>query len=942
MCNNSHLKLSTRLSSPSYVALPDSPVSSPAVLSTRLLSEKPLPSPPIARVSKNNSIREARSLIDASERPLRRSPPGMPHKQEEWPALSPEKLTTAGTSQRKLHKDRLPASPDAVYMSSAQIERYPSFGRSSPPTMMRDRKFATIAPSSQNFVRKKVPSPKSSDELVAVLPSAELLKPAKQQVPNDKVSNQLSSVATSESASFTAVSELSASAATVEKLAYEAPTIGQPRQTRTSSLRARLSAGQVIKGDTAAKTKVRGFADFTAADAVPGNTSKGNLRDPEEVRTRPQGQPVAKLYKKMSSEGPLRANRAPAQFVGGSRRAVPHRPSSLGSIRNESRTSTPVSTIQPPTRPAPLIPVPSGLPEPPRIVKLEFSKNAEPRRSSIPISRHTVLSMVSQTENEMLPTNNKQEDRIQVNNVPRSGFEIFEDRATDSLSEQSNGPSIDQLVVGQPEGIPTGTSETYNMPVLQAIEESPKQDYHIKRLSVISPEYGPTLKISSSADRLIMGFRSGEDERLTYSLPTNHLHQDSAKPIALTIRKSTEIPVIDDPFFEAQSTNDQDQANATASIVPDTTLTASIVADTIPTANEETLTIDEESWISPMHNKKQGASNGIICINASKSMPIILQDQDSKDSNTNRKSSTAAMSVQEVVNVFQPFSDATKGEENVTVNFPSTPERSSSTAGNSTSFPPRSSSRTTPPDYTIKESAKSSPISPLEVEKCQTRFLERQNKLGSSKGHASCSLDISQAAVSKRDSIARESGKSQGSISKGMLSNIRGLFHKRSAENGLHSSTRSNKKGKQHTLIASSGSPFPPISEIHPIHRPTLASNNRSNAKCRKGIGYDTIANTPITPSISSPLPSEISTTTTLAMQLLESARTERSSPKKERALELGTILVEAITQARDAEKAMEEAKHAARKAEVAHALCKKSVGDIAKKVLEWKDDLEE
>ncbi|KAL8876749.1 MAG: hypothetical protein Q9192_008807, partial [Flavoplaca navasiana] len=66
---------------------------------------------------------------------------------------------------------------------------------------------------------------------------------------------------------------------------------------------------------------------------------------------------------------------------------------------------------------------------------------------------------------------------------------------------------------------------------------------------------------------------------------------------------------------------------------------------------------------------------------------------------------------------------------------------------------------------------------------------------------------------------------------------------------------------------------------------------------------------------------------------ILESARKESSSPKKERLLSLGKIMVDSITQARDAEKAMEEAKQAARKAEVAYALCKKSGWRISEKL---------
>ena len=66
----------------------------------------------------------------------------------------------------------------------------------------------------------------------------------------------------------------------------------------------------------------------------------------------------------------------------------------------------------------------------------------------------------------------------------------------------------------------------------------------------------------------------------------------------------------------------------------------------------------------------------------------------------------------------------------------------------------------------------------------------------------------------------------------------------------------------------------------------------------------------------------------------------EQSSPKKERLLELGSVMVEALTQARDAERAMEEAKQAARKAEVAFLCCEKSVKDVTRSVMVWKREL--
>ena len=75
-------------------------------------------------------------------------------------------------------------------------------------------------------------------------------------------------------------------------------------------------------------------------------------------------------------------------------------------------------------------------------------------------------------------------------------------------------------------------------------------------------------------------------------------------------------------------------------------------------------------------------------------------------------------------------------------------------------------------------------------------------------------------------------------------------------------------------------------------------------------------------------------------MELIDAARKEQSSPKKARLLELSKIVVDAITQAREAEKALEEAKHAARKAEVSYELCKKSVCDVKKVVDEWRDEM--
>ena len=274
----------------------------------------------------------------------------------------------------------------------------------------------------------------------------------------------------------------------------------------------------------------------------------------------------------------------------------------------------------------------------------------------------------------------------------------------------------------------------------------------------------------------------------------------------------------------------------------------------------------------------------------------------------------------------------------VTEATPSTPKRPIGEAGSnhSGSHPPRSSSRIAHPNFTAKKLPPTSPL--VNKEHVPQDFTNRQNRLGSLRGHATSQVDIT-APISHRSSTAQESNKSQSSVHKGVLSKFGGLFHKRNSEDA-NPVMKSSKKTKQKVSITSNGSPFPPISEVHPIHRPTLSSMRRANGNAPRSSLPDPYTNGASTPTFNSPSPTELSTTTTLAMQILESARQEGSSPKAERLLELGKIMVDAITQAREAEKAMEEAKQAARKAEVACARCQKSVGDISRLIVDWRDEM--
>lgn len=713
---------------------------------------------------------------------------------------------------------------------------------------------------------------------------------------------------------------------------------------------------------------------------------------PAEMQNRSASPSARRLCGNKLSKESLRGNRASAQFVGGSRRSTVHRHPSRASLRDDIRT-----TGAPFTQPQKnSLSTPQNDTNAETIAKASRSdlpKTSEPRRSSIPVFRHTVSSMVSQAENERIKMNDDAASHLKEPH--RDDFGIFEDPMDGSTPEKiSKQHGLDTMAGLDPLENRKISQVLTN---LEAIEESPKQNFQVRRLSLASLELGPTLKIHESAERLILGPEADKENQtesqliknsyhrrsagrinlqqnqgagknssfkkrtgrpsstqelsysasrtssvnkdvrdkkiksadLSYSLPTDHLHQESEKMKIQISRKNTASTNADDPFFDAQSSYKSDDADCKIHLV----------IEKKSDEEENGASVEKEPWISPLpYEPKLSLDSQLDHVNTDK--PSNFQDKPGNDStivlgnlSTISANLLAAESSNDMPNNLQFYKVTALNQD------PSTPTYSTDHLGssNSSSFPPRSSSRTTPPDYTINSSRKTSPNLPSKTNPSPSEdFLSRQNKLGSSKGLASSQLGPGHVSL-KRRSVARESNKSRNSLSKGMLSNFRGLFHKRHSDHESFSSIKTNGKSNSKTSIVSNGSPFPSVSEVHPIHRPTLASTNRSLR--RKDSGLDASIRTPATPAFASPLPSEISTTTTLAMQLLESVRNEKSSPKKERSLELGTILVEAITQARDAERAMEEAKRAARKAEVAHALCEKSVGSIASRIQEWRNE---
>ncbi|KAI4086053.1 MAG: hypothetical protein LQ344_007890 [Seirophora lacunosa] len=943
------LTLPDQLAAPLQGQVSDSPRPTKSI--APFLSEKPLPSPPIAQL-KTAHVEEPRSLIDASEKPLQRTSPKSPREKEEWPVLFPQKPT----SPEGIQEMQQQSSPKQAHVSSTDQERSPLLSGAPLCTTTSQRKLISRAPSSRTMQR----TPASRSYLRDFSAHNRPIEGQKDTAV-DFSPEQGSASSMTLSRPPQAAHRLSAGAAAVEKSSTEAKTIKEPRQTKTSSLRARISAGQIIKDSP---NKVLGFTDFTIQEAPPAKASKEDRGSSGSFRSRSSSS-FSKTFAKKPSRDSLGGSRAPAQFVAGSRRPIVRRPGSRNSFRGESRASSPA--FPEPSRPAPPIPTTNSVP---------------PRKSSIPVPHDPGSNIATKDDLEHLPAQVTAANQIGVDKRASSSIELPEDASSVSINDQ--GPQLP--IVGCLD------ENTY----LESIAETPQSNFRSKRLSTKSPGYGPELKISHSANRIILG-EGVSDKEIT--------------PVINT-QKSTDL-------FRAAITNERKNVTNGRTLTGDPEKTSVRPLSSQGFAENQT---HEVSAARAARTKKVNSVDlgGMLSIAESKPEPVAHTNE---KSNARRSSATIGdpfsaivkhrgsdakgISKQERSGEADPVSsgagiapatspvkdgatligegmpivpdvlletrqeharklsgtacaDEKKLQLTSTRSLPSTPPREAQSDGSpsSSTFPPRSSSRQKHPDYTVDGSTKSSSVSSVDraAALLQTEIRSAQSveaKLADSEaspqlpvivngtsGREIASQTIIADVGHKRDSAARESTKSQSSVSKGLKSTFRGLFHKRSSDNAEALHPRSTRKGGRGPTVTAHGSPFPSMSDIHPIYRPTQSSINRASATGQRPNSHGIPTAWPGTPTIASPMPSEISTTTTIAMDILETARKESHSPKKDRLLELGKLMVDTITQARDAEKAMEEAKQAARKAEVAHARCKKSVSDVAKLVKDWRNDI--
>ena len=210
-----------------WLSMPKSQLTIPCPQRKESSPDKPLPSLPVATVRPRSPI-VRRSLIDASEKPLRKSlspSPGV-KAHEGWPAILPSRPTSPNAPQTFAKKN----FGHVIGMSKEQLQ----------DSLVKEQGKQATKATKDNFVEANDFDPVYGDStgLGAHLGGT--------QVPNTELVKEKEQ-ATEDRQMFTGanIQYMPAIISSVEKISYgqQHRPDRQPRQTKTSKMRARLSAG---------------------------------------------------------------------------------------------------------------------------------------------------------------------------------------------------------------------------------------------------------------------------------------------------------------------------------------------------------------------------------------------------------------------------------------------------------------------------------------------------------------------------------------------------------------------------------------------------------------------------------------------------------------------------------------------------------------------------
>ena len=995
---------------------------------------------------------------------MRRSPPGKPQQEEDWPVLFPEKPTTPGTLQEMARQEGsysslkfIPTENKGRYSARADVE-------SKIPSLQRKPLKGDWQSSSGQSIERK-PTPKSSVQSLRTTSrdtSTTIIQNSSKAVREIRSEQKLR---TSTSSERIRGAGLPSASVAVQRSVDNLQGLSYQRQTSTSLRRAHISAGGCSTEGPPSRTQVVNLAKAGATDEHSAPTRIKGSRFTEDLNASSRSPAAGRPAKDASGTSGQAGDRAPDKVVVRARR--PGLP-----IRSTSPTPSPRQN-RPPTRPQPVAPKAKGPNQAILGTDEQVSRLPSPglRKSSIPVLRHPASGQVR---------NLVRDTEISAKKLWKRNEERHEHRTTSLASEEvvtagSEGSTEDLEHSEAAEFVkrPTSSNNTDDgrkstraddqIASGKKAKDSPERGVRVKRLSRLSPENGPVLKISPAADKLILGDEPGKKENAVaqlkngkdlhravlskelhkasqvsepsttslrqaprrrpssatgdFQLTSRHVltqlnprerkamsadgaysgqsvdqtHKVTRKPRSSATTSVKPVNSTNDPFLDTRSHFDGAiGAHTTQSQVEDRPggsgtnpesdveavphNTETVLTETAVALDEKTDVVDaidhlsandeivQCSRASPMRNSQESVRLSNIVPVAPPFPPVTTQEDISGGPNSSTAdqftpnegqvtidsasvSSTKdrhRSSLTDTTAVFDNAADQMVTIEEMlspSTQRPSTPmpfvRRASRKSLNE--FPPRSSSRAyVHRDFTT-EPYKAAGVSIKYIDpRLSKDFQPIQDKLGQANGIPSTRYDL-ETNQPRRDSTARESNKSQGSTSKGMLSNFRGLFHKRSSDNSEHSSLRSTQSGKR-VAITMASSPYPPISEVHPVHRPIRHLRTGSATRATTPEPRWKLPSRDATPISHSPVPPDTTITNTLTMELIQTYHTASPGPRRDQLQKLSEIMVEAVTNARNANRAMEEAKvameeakHAARRAEMFCMRTEKRTADLAR-----------
>ncbi|KAJ9636108.1 hypothetical protein H2204_005380 [Knufia peltigerae] len=295
-------------------------------------------------------------------------------------------------------------------------------------------------------------------------------------------------------------------------------------------------------------------------------------------------------------------------------------------------------------------------------------------------------------------------------------------------------------------------------------------------------------------------------------------------------------------------------------------------------------------------------------------------------------------------------------------------------SGDSTAtYPPRISSRKPkPPPIIVSPPQNTGPTISIQPRALNTREVD-PDSLKKPRNVKTFSQSVSPHADStKARKAVHKLGYAPSSSSKKVISNIRGLFHKRSVEsdtttndNGAgsfrhslvpnplrinpsdgagggvdsddsrgpeHARTRAGARNLIRNPFISPTTPFTATVKPSPYPSRLLSSSSTQQRDNAKEDGSAEEA-TSIPPPLPSPAET-LSNATTLTHSLLDLAHMETDLQRKSHLIQMSKCMVEVVGAARDAEKAMEKAKMEAARAEVSWLKVQKTMGEMVEHVV--------